>query len=74
MPNSPFVVMDKKGRKRRFDPHYRRPDGTYGYTEAELKDLYKEHLDSFTVIGMEVVETASAGPGQLRTADTDATS
>lgn len=70
VPRSSFVLVDKKGRQRQFNPNRRRSDGTLGYTKDEVDGLYKEQLRSFKTVGVdvedEVVEQATAAPGEKR--------
>ena len=81
IPRSPFTVRDKRGIKRSFNPDRKGRDGTLGYSEDEVANLYADHLKSFrvetvagdTVLEDEVVEVATSAPGEKRTAKTKAT-
>lgn len=69
IPNAPFSAMDKKGRRRLYVADFRRQDGTIGYTEPEVADLYAAQLKSFRIIEVGlpgVVEQATAAPGEKR--------
>lgn len=82
IPNNPFSITDKKRVRRVFVPDRKGRDGTRGYTAAELKDVPKAHLASFRIEEVggahvieddEVIEAATATPGEKRTAKTKAT-
>ena len=68
VPRSPFVVRDKGGLMRVFNPDRKRPDGTLGYTEEEIKSLparFRKEFDVQEVSGSKV-EQATAAPGEMR--------
>lgn len=71
IPAHDFVCADKQGQRRMFHVRHRRPDGTFGYTPDEVKGLFGDHLRMFRVVevtGDEVVEQATAAPGEKRAA------
>lgn len=80
IPSGPFACMDKNGIRRHFNPDHQRQDGTFGYTEDEIDSLYKAHQASFRLITVdgvdledEVVERATAAPGEKRVTKSKAT-
>lgn len=71
VPASDLVVGDRQGVRRIFKAHHVRPDGTLGYSEEEVAGLYRDHLASFRKVEVEIIEQATAAPGEKRTRKTE---
>lgn len=54
-----FVCSDKRGARRRFQKGHE-------YSADEMKGLYRDHLKMFDRVSGEVVEQATAAPGEKR--------
>lgn len=72
IPNGPFVLRDKKGHRRTFNPDRRHKDGTVGYDKKELANLEPAQFASFRLVEVsgknvvEDVEEATSVPGVKR--------
>jgi hypothetical protein len=77
VPKHDFVCADRKGRRRVFRKNNVRRDGSIGYEASELEGLYRDHLgmfEKFEMSGGEIVEQATAAPGEKRARGKKATS